>query len=264
MIDHPCITHSLEKVHPADRPRRCYRRGVHFAECQHPDTCRGCVPRTAVVGELCPVCWAKVVDALARVGNLIVHLRSIEKAGQALGERVDTSAANRLIIPEPWTAADGLMDALGAPSIPSTASIDETFRRAGDAVAEWSDPESIVSTREGSKRAVVLVKRVHLALSRWPDSEVDWRKVPLMLCPSCQQATLYRKGPLYYQDELTIECAESHLMYDEPALRGSGGEVIQWRLGYPYCEWKMDFLEWLAVYSKPIEAAFAIHRRAGR
>lgn len=253
--DHDCITNHLSKVPRVDRPRACRRRGVHYADCQHPDTCRGCVPRTAVVGELCPVCWAKVHDAfdtedrrVSRVEELITHLRSIEKAAQAVGERVDTSAVKRLVIPDSWLAADGLMDALGAPKIPSTASIDDTFRLARDAVQDWTDLESIVSTREGAKRAVVLVKRIQVALSRWPDSETDWRHVPVMLCPSCVQPTLYRKGPLEFEDEITIECAGSNLMYDQG-------------IGYDTCEWAMDWFAFLETYSRPIEAAFNIHRK---
>jgi hypothetical protein len=200
------------------------------------------------------VCWEKVRDAfdaegrrMSRVEELIVHLRSIEKAAQAVGERVDTSAVKRLVIPDSWLAADGLMDALGAPKIPSTASIDDTFRLARDAVQDWIDLESIVSTREGAKRAVVLVKRIQTALTRWPDSEVNWRWVPEILCPRCGQQTLYRKGPLEQGDDLLIQCAESPLMYED--------------LTYPYCEFSMDWFQWLEVYARPIEAAFAIHRK---
>jgi hypothetical protein len=252
--DPDCITTDLENVNRADRPHVCIRRGVHWATCEHPETCRGCVPREAEHGLLCAVCWAKVEDALGRVEELIVHLRSIDSNGQAIGERVQTTMQKRLVVPDSWLAADGLMEALGSPAIPSTASIDEAFVIAKDAVGVWADPDPIVSTREGAKRAVVLVKRMQVALSRWPDSEVDWRRVPEILCPSCSQATLYRKGPLHFHDEIMVQCAESPLLYDR-ILDG------EWEFGYPYCEFRMDWFEWLDRYSKPIEAAFAMFEK---
>jgi hypothetical protein len=194
------------------------------------------------------VCAAKATDALGRVAELICHLRSIERGGQALGERVDTSATKRLILPESWLAADSLMDALGAHPIPSTTTVEDTFYRVSYAVSAWSDFEARASTRDGAKRAVVLVKRMQTALSRYPDSEVDWRWIPVMLCPSCGQATLHRRGPIHFEDDLLIQCAGSNLMYEQG-------------IGYDSCEWAMDFFEWLDVYSKPIEAAFAIHAK---
>lgn len=246
--DHVCITHHLTALPRVDRPRPCFRRGVHFAECVNPDTCRGCVPRTATDGLLCPVCSEKARDALTRVEELTIHLRSIEKGAQALGERVDTSATKRLPLPESWLAADGLMDALGARPIPSTASIEDTFAIVHEAVRVWADVDAIIATREGAKRAVVLVRRMQTALARYPDSEVDWRHVPIILCPSCTQPTLYRKGPLQYHDEITIECAGSNLLYEQG-------------IGYDTCTWKLDWFEFLDKYSRPIEAAFDIHRK---
>lgn len=254
---HDCITNQLERVHPVDRPRPCVQKvfdessgrwvPAHYAACDN-DLCRGCVPREAEHGHLCRACYARVKDALGRVERMIVHLRSIEKAAQAVGERVDTSSANRLVLPETWQAGDGLMDALGAPTIPSTATIDDTFRLARDAVYEWADVDAIIESREGAKRAVVMVKRLQTAVKRWPDAEADWRRIPLMLCPSCGQATLHRQGPLEAGDDLMVRCAGSNLMYEQG-------------IGYDTCTWILDWFQFVDTYQSPIEAAFGIHRK---
>ncbi len=123
--DRYCIsTDELWKnVHPIDRPRRCVQKvwdeateawvPAHYAICAD-EACRGCVPRVATHGFLCPTCWRKVTDGLSRVGEMVVHLRSIEKPAQAIGERVSTSMERSILIPDTWVAADGLLEALGA------------------------------------------------------------------------------------------------------------------------------------------------------
>jgi hypothetical protein len=197
---------------------------------------------------LCRVCWAKTLDALSRVENLIVHLRSIEKMAQAVGERVDTTMEKRLILPETWMAADSLLDALGQPPIPSTASIDNAFALARDAVAAWADAEAIVQTREGAKRAVVLVKRMNMALKRWPDSEVGMRRIPYLACPICHLAHLWRKGPVEEGDELIVMCGTD---YGYPP-----------ELGYN-CRFTADWFEWLDKYGPVITALFKEIDRGG-
>lgn len=263
--DHFCVTNTLHRVNRVDRPAPCYRRDVHYATENHPDDCRGCVPRSTEYGMLCRVCWARVTDMLSRVEDLIVHLRSIDSNGQAIGERVQTTMQKRLVVPDSWLAADGMLEALGFPPIPSAATIDEAFAIAADAVNAWGDLERIVSTREGAKRAVVLVKRMHTALRRWSDAEAHYRHVPYLLCPNCSQRTLWRRAPLVFGDDLVVECSGSHLMYDEPLEKDRLGNVLRWRLGVPYCEWKMDWDEFASVYG-PIFASVmdAEDRAAGR
>ena len=257
-VERTCVTNDLERLPGADRPRRCLQKvfdeqvgrwvPAHYASCADPDSCRGCVPRVAEHGYLCRSCHAKTVDALARVAHLIVHLRSISKEPQALGERVDTSMEKSIIVPDSWLAADGLVEALGAPPIPSTAGIDATFQHVNAAVGEWGDVDRIIDSREGAKRAVVLVKRMRAALTRWPDSEVNWRHVPLILCPNCYQPTLYRRGPLDYRDDLLVQCAGSNLMYEQG-------------IGYDECEFALDWFMFVDTYQAPIAAAFKIHTR---
>lgn len=218
MSDRPCLTNDAlwENVHPLDRPFPCRRRGMtadgvrlpqgHYASCED-DECRGCVPRTATNGYLCSVCYGSVLDALDRAANLVTHLRSVERGGQALGERVATSMERSILIPNSWAAADQIMDALGAPQIPSTASIDETADRAGAAVAEWGvNVDQWVNTREGAKRAIVLMRRMRVALRQFPDSEAEYRHVPKLRCQDCANESLYRKGPEFFGDDCLVVC----------------------------------------------------------
>lgn len=250
MPDHDCVTNDLLFIGRADRPRACVQRGVHWASCPDPEACRGCVPREAAVGHLCRACWEKAQDAVGRVENLIVHLRSVEKMGQAVGERVDTTMEKRLILPETWMAADELMDALGARPIPSTAIIDEAFVLARDAVAAWADLEAVVGTVRGATQAVVLVKRMQTALKRWPESEVEMRPIPHVLCPICQELHLWRRAPLEFEDEIRVECG-TLLGYEAG-------------LGYDRCGYRREWFDWLDFHAPIIEHIFKEQDRADR
>lgn len=251
MTDLDCITHDglWGRVPRADRPRPCFRRDVHYSACEGNGTCRGCVPRSVTHGLLCSACWFKLLDALGRVGDLIVHLRSIDNSGQPLGERVQAARQIKIPVYESWLTADLLLEALGAPPIPSTMPIDDVFARAADAVAEWADPETVVSTVGGAKRAVVLVKRMMSALRRWPDAEAQYRHVPYLLCPNCAQRTLWRRAPLEYLDDLLVECANSPLMYSISE-------------GYDYCEWRMEWDEFATTYGPMFAALIDAEERA--
>ncbi|RBO73503.1 hypothetical protein [Microbacterium sp. H6] len=218
-----CITNRTDRMaalHRADRPYPCRRRGMtpggeripeaHYAECENPD-CRGCVPRSAQHGYLCGVCYRRVVDALGRLAWLIAHLRSIEKPAQAVGERVDTSMEKSILMPDPWIAADELMVSLGARQIRSTATIDQAIQLAHDAVA--LDVDEWISTAEGATQAVVMLKRMAVALKRWPDSEAQFRPIPHLQCPSCGYTHLWRSAPDRVGDELRVVCGSEGCGY---------------------------------------------------
>lgn len=214
--EHVCISNDMGAIPRRDRPFPCRRRGQHYASCegQEDGTCRGCVPRSATNGYLCPVCYRRVVDALGRLGWLIAHLRSIDKAAQAIGERVDTSMERSILIPDPWLAADELMTALGGRVIPSTASIDEAIHLAHEAVARRvADLDGWLNTIEGAQSAVILVKRMGVALRRWPDAEATFRPIPYMQCPACGHPHLWRHAPEKFGDELRVVCGTPECGY---------------------------------------------------
>lgn len=220
--DRPCVTNheSMGAVPFRDRPFPCRRRGLHYASCPDPEQCRGCVPRSALHDSfLCPACSKRVNDTVDQLGWLIAHLRSIEKPAQALGERVATSMERSILMPDTWIAADELLTAIDAPVIPSTASMDDAIRHAHDAVAAWTAnlPERL-NTLEGATQAVVLMKRVSVALKRWPDSEAELRPIPHMKCPSCGWDHLWRQGPAKKGDDERVICGTPGCGYSFPFL----------------------------------------------
>ncbi len=211
-----CITNHAEvmgHLHRSDRPYPCRRRGMtsageripeaHYATCEDV-SCRGCIPRSATHGYLCGPCYFQVKDALGRLAWLISHLRSIDRPATAIGERVDTSMTKSILMPDPWIAADELMQALGARVIPSSASIDEAIRLAHEAV--FIDVDEWVNTIEGATWAVVLLRRMNTALRRWQDSEAQLRPIPGIRCPTCNEPHLMRRAPEQYGDDLLVIC----------------------------------------------------------
>lgn len=221
-----CITTDRDwwaSVPRADRPYPCHRRGIrngvrvpeaHYATCDD-ESCRGCVPRSAVDGTmLCPVCLEKIKDALGRLPWLIPHFRSIEKGPSEVGERVDTSMTKSILLPDSWDAADELMVALGASKFRSTDTIDEAIGKARAVVADWwANFDRRVNTAEGASQAVVTVKRMQHALHRWPGSEAERRQIPYVVCPECGQKNLYRRAPLEFLDDIVVECASDDCTY---------------------------------------------------
>lgn len=238
--EHVCITNNMGAVHKRDRPFPCRRRGIspagaripeaHYASCED-DACRGCVPRSARFGMLCPVCWSRLQDALPRLAWLIAHLRSVEKPAQALGERVATSMERSILMPDSWIAADELLTAIGAPVIPSSASIDDAVAIAHESVEAWArNARDRVNTTDGAMQAVIVVKRMGLALKRWPDSEAELRHIPYVACPSCHKAHLWRRAPRRPGDDIRVEC------------------------GTPDCGYALDWWEWSEQYARAFEA----------
>lgn len=233
MTDRPCITHEMQTLHPADRPRACTIRDKHYAACDN-DRCRGCVPRSARHGLLCDSCWLKAQDALNRAGDLILHLRSVESAATPVGERVDTTRTPQLPIPATWVAADDLLDALGSPPFPSAMSIDAAFGYVDDALAPWRGPHLTdqANTIAGASGLVKLILRMQTALARWPESEVTARSIPYLLCPDCSHQTLERRAPLTYLDDITVRCSTDG------------------------CGYERDWFAWLELYAPIIEGMF--------
>ncbi len=248
-----CITTDRDwwgSVPRVDRPFACHRRGMrdgarvpeaHYATCDN-EFCRGCVPRSAAHGTmLCPVCLSKFKDALGRLPWLISHLRSVERSGDALGERVDTSMTRSILVPDSWIAADDLMTALGAPAFKSTDTINVAIEKAHDVVADWwANLDQRINTAEGASQAVVTVKRMQNALHRWPDAEAERRRIPGLLCPKCGEKNLYRRAPLEYLDELLCECATEG------------------------CGWSMDWEEFSDAYAPIFEGMLRAEQQAER
>jgi len=185
------------------------------------------LPRRATVGFLCTSCWEKLLDALERVSELVVHLRSTEQQGQGLTERVQSSLAWQLPIPASWLAADQIMAALGDAFIPSTADLEETKAAVAAALENWASPEVTVSTPDGAVRAVELVRHMQTALARWPNADSD-RRVPAPLrCPNCHELALWYRAPLEYLDDLEVKCGACGTPQEWTAFVAMTGELTR-------------------------------------
>lgn len=231
MTDLVCITHEMGDLPRRDRPYPCFRRGQHFADCegQEDQSCRGCVPRSATDGFLCPACADKFTDARRRLPWLISHLRLMENGGQQQ-ERVATSREQSLIIPDSWMAADDLMMSLGASPFKSTASLDEAINLAKETVIGWDiNIEDRLNTEIGAQQAVITVKRMQQFLHRWPDAESEYRHIPYVICPACQEKNLYRRAPLEYLDDIYVQCATDD------------------------CRYRHDWFDWVDIYAPIFE-----------
>lgn len=198
-----CITKDMQQDRP--RPRACTIQDEHRDGC-YLDNCSGCLPRKATHGLLCSHCFSKAEDTIRRVGDMIMHLRSIEGGGQAIGERVSTSLSIRLPVPQSWMTADELVVALGGQMIPSTASIDDTAVIVAGLLEGWRDVLARVSTVEGAKQAVTTTLVLQTALARWPEAEAKERDMPTMQCSECGARDLVRKAPLEYLGDLFVDC----------------------------------------------------------
>ncbi|WP_295102952.1 hypothetical protein [uncultured Microbacterium sp.] len=132
-----------------------------------------------------------------------------------------------ILMPDPWIAADQLMEALGARVIPSSASIDDAIRLAHAAV--FIDVDAWVNTIEGATWAVVLLRRMNTALRRFQDSEAQLRAIPGIRCPSCGETHLMRRAPEQFGDELLVTCRT------------------------PECSFSMTWDAWTKIYAPAIE-----------
>lgn len=68
-----CLTHYLPDF------TTCYRKSQHYADCPV-DGCKGCVPREARFGFVCPVCFGRIEDALPSWRRMELALSGIDRA----------------------------------------------------------------------------------------------------------------------------------------------------------------------------------------
>lgn len=100
----------------------CTIRGQHQTTCEdrdlETDPCRGCLPRQAEFGNLCPWCWQRLHSDVIDAATLVRHLRYIAapNAGSAPpGDgRSQGDPAEASILPGAIDAADGVHAALAS------------------------------------------------------------------------------------------------------------------------------------------------------
>jgi hypothetical protein len=124
-----------------------------------------------------------------------------------------------ILMPDSWIAADELMTALGFPVIPSTATIDDAVEIAHGNVETWSrNIDDRVNTIDGALQAMVLLKRMNIALRRWPDSDARPRRIVGMYCPACGWDHLWHLSPSKFKDDERVFCGTDGCGYSFPWL----------------------------------------------
>jgi hypothetical protein len=209
-----CITNDPDFFPAALRGYGCTVAGEHLSTCVEGVRCGGCLPRRAEHGFLCRSCWEKTLDALRRVSETILHLRSIENGGNSGAERVSSSRVWKIPVPASWLMADDLLIALGGTHIPSTATLTQVRELVAAARSGWDHPGFVVATQGGAAAAVHLYRAVQLAFARWPEAERD-RAIPApMKCQRCLSHSLTRRSPLEYLGDIVVECEACGATYD--------------------------------------------------
>jgi len=206
-----CATNFTDLL--AGRPHPCTVRDMHLETCLD-EECGGCLPRRASRGYLCQHCFEKLEDALRLTIPLVEQLRSATVGRAPSEDRVAASMKWTLPGPEEWRAADELVEGLGAPPIPSTATIAQARAVAREAVALWGDPEMSVTTILGAVQAVEYFRRFQTILARWPSEEEARELPPRMRCHNCAARGLVRKSPLQYLDDIEVICPQCGHVHD--------------------------------------------------
>ena len=180
MNDNPmlCITHYIDGIDA------CTVRAIHFAACERPDTCHGCVPREAQHGYLCQPCWGRLERSSS---DWAVFRRTF--AGEV-----------RAVQPEPGNVT----------SKPSSTVPLSPLQLAMDAIVRYSKsrPGALrlwPTTPEGAEDAVRFTRDVERAVRAFPTKEQP-SKIPTTRCAQCGRRTLVYEPAASEGADATVQC----------------------------------------------------------
>jgi len=209
--------------------------------------CRGCTPALAIRGHLCDSHAAKLDYALRPFDGsptllvaLMAHLWEADSAGISDGnDRVSTAYGSRVPIPESRITANSLADALNAVHLslasvapagmypprvmPSTGlPVHSSTRDVAETVHALTgyllDHEPIaVNTPDVAELLVPALAITGQAFRRWPLNEEPHRTKHVR-CPGCGHLAMTWNPPLYYRDEVRVECADCGTIADQTWL----------------------------------------------
>jgi hypothetical protein len=219
--------------------RGCTRRGQHLADCEDRDTCKGCEPRPAAIGQLCIGCHGRLTQDIGRIPDLITHIREHVQPGAV---RRDSMVQGTRTPPAPLAldavdAADRLYAVLRSWTEMATDELELSPLAGGG----WTLPgrTDAVGLRSGARgddsaklatrllthldracayewvgeMATEMREAVRPTLLRWPTEErPTYLPTP---CPRCDMLSLVRHAPETFEGRVTIACR-----------RGECGEVV--------------------------------------
>lgn len=172
-----CITHYTADLKP------CYR-AIHYADCDDPETCRGCVPREAVDGLVCGTCSGRLHKALTNWTEFLTLFAGEQRAVQ----------------PEPGGSVSKPSSTV--PLSPLQLTIDEILRY----VASRPGADRLwVTTPTGAADAVRFTRAVERAKRQFPSRE-DETKIRNSRCPACGIQSLVYEPAQEQGGEAFVRC----------------------------------------------------------
>lgn len=210
----------------------CTTRGEHIPTCD--GDCRGCVPRPAEHGHLCPWCWQRLNADITDLPALITHLRELAEphaqAAPPSDGRGSNDPAEGNILNAAITAADDLHAALSSwahviveehPAgihgpdqrgawLTSTGNVaglkpgSEATRR----LVRWITPHLTWATEQdwAAEMRRELGNLIATTRARWPESDSRSRPIPDTPCSHCQRLTLTYTPPTEYRAAFVVSC----------------------------------------------------------
>lgn len=214
----------------------CTIRSQHETACEDRDTCKGCLPRSAEFGLLCPWCWQTLNGALVDAPGLIRHLREMADAGTKSAKpdamiRGGADPAHGSVLSDAVNAADEVHASLASWVLlileehPNGAEMKGPDERGAwltqyGTVAGVKDPEATARLVRwllpqlawcagqgwaGEMRREV-GSMVRTTLARWPMEDVRERAIPATLCPRCDRASLTYTPPSVERAPFVVAC----------------------------------------------------------
>ena len=228
----------------------CTIRGQHTPTCEtrnHPtNPCRGCVPRQAEYGNLCPWCWQRLHADIIDTAPLVRYLRAdpgTETPQPGTG-RSATDPAYRSILSPAIDAADGLHSALAAyaqiiledhphgrvmvgPDQRGVVITQTTIHR--DEYGVYVQKATVAGIRDAEATARLVkwllpflpwcseqdwagVMRTEISdlvattKARWPIADTRTRRIGDILCPRCDRASLTYTPTSHYRGPFVVAC----------------------------------------------------------
>lgn len=221
----------------------CTTTGAHLGTCE--GECRGCVPRPAEYGHLCPWCWQRLNADITDLPELVAHLREVAEphaqAAPPSDGRSKNDPAERNLLNDAINASDELHAALASwahliveehptglhgpdqrgawitrdGSIAGIKPDSEATRR----LVRWITPhlEWAASQDWAAEMRKELSQLIATTRARWPQADTRTRPIPDTPCPRCQHLALTYTPPSEYRAAFVVSChnAECAHVYTE-------------------------------------------------
>lgn len=210
----------------------CTIRNQHIPTCD--GECKGCLPRPAEHGNLCPWCWQRLNADVTDLPGLVKHLREVGEPHAQAAPPSDGRSSNDPAEGSVLNDAVGAADALHA-TLASWANViieeHPTHLNGPDQRGAWvTSTGDVAGLKPGSEATRRLTRWItpHLdwavhqdwaaemrkelssliatTRARWPEADERTRPVSGAPCPRCQLITLAYTPPTHYGAAFVVSC----------------------------------------------------------